>query len=69
MLLKSGLEVADAHGLKTYVMSSPAGLKLYLSHGFELKQTVSVDHSQCGGTEPTVNYFLVRQPVSGDVKS
>lgn len=63
LLLESGLKVADANGLRTYVTASPAGLKLYQSHGFELTQTVSVDYSQYGGTQNTDNHFMVRQPV------
>ncbi|KAJ5129036.1 hypothetical protein N7448_002748 [Penicillium atrosanguineum] len=62
MLVKSGLRIADVHGIKTYVMSEPAALKLYLNLGFELVDTVSTDYSQYGGTEPMVHYFLVRQP-------
>lgn len=45
-------------------MSEPAGLKLYLNHGFKLVETVTVDYSQHGGTEPMVEHFLVREPVS-----
>lgn len=43
-------------------MSEPAALKLYLSLGFRLVDTVSVDYSHYGGTEPMVMYFLVRKP-------
>lgn len=64
LMLQSGLRVADAHGLKTIVTASPAGLKLYLNHGFELLETVSVDYSKYGGTENTDNHFMVRQPLS-----
>jgi len=62
MLVRSGLEIADQHQIKTYLMSSPAALKLYLSVGVELVDTVSTDYSQYGGTEPVVDYFLVRRP-------
>lgn len=61
MLVKSGLQFADRLGIKTYVMSEPAGLKLYLRLGFKLVETVSTDYSQYGGTEPTVEYFLIRE--------
>lgn len=64
MLVQSGLKIADQYGIKTYVMSEPAGLKVYLNHGFKLVETVSTDYSQYGGTEPMVHYFLVREPVS-----
>jgi hypothetical protein len=39
-------------------MSSPAALKLYLSVGFELLDTVSTDYSQFGETEPLVTCFF-----------
>ena len=63
MLLASGLKVADANGLKTTLMSSPAALKVYQRQGFELLRTVSTAYPQYGGTLPVVTYFLVRQPV------
>ncbi|KAJ5199672.1 Acyl-CoA N-acyltransferase [Penicillium cf. griseofulvum] len=66
MLVQSGLQIADQQGIKTYVMSEPAALKLYLSLGFQLVDTVSVDYSQYGGTEPVVMYFLVREPYQAE---
>ncbi|KAJ5177559.1 Acyl-CoA N-acyltransferase [Penicillium coprophilum] len=68
MLVQSGLQIADQQGMKTYVMSEPAALKLYLSLGFQLVDTVSVDYSQYGGTEPMVMYFLIREPSQVDSK-
>ncbi|KAJ5951856.1 Acyl-CoA N-acyltransferase [Penicillium vulpinum] len=62
MLVQSGLQIADQQGIKSYVMAELPGLKLYLSLGFQLVETVSVDYTQYGGTEPMVVYFLVRQP-------
>lgn len=62
MLVQSGLTIADQHAIKTYVMSEPAALKLYLNLGFNLVETVSTDYSQYGGTEPMVHYFLIREP-------
>jgi hypothetical protein len=62
MLVRSGLDIADQHQIKSYVMSSPAALKLYRSLCFELVDTVSTDYSQFGGTEPALQYFLVRRP-------
>ncbi|PYI01493.1 hypothetical protein BO78DRAFT_378880 [Aspergillus sclerotiicarbonarius CBS 121057] len=64
MLVKSGTDVADKYGIKTYVMSEPAGLKVYLNHGFKVVEEVAVDYAQFGGTEDMVHYFLVREPVS-----
>ncbi|OJJ66004.1 hypothetical protein ASPBRDRAFT_189481 [Aspergillus brasiliensis CBS 101740] len=63
MLVQSGLRVADQYGIKTYVMSEPAGLKVYLNHGFKVVDEVAVDYTRFGGTEPTVHCFLVREPV------
>ncbi|PYI32258.1 hypothetical protein BP00DRAFT_158552 [Aspergillus indologenus CBS 114.80] len=60
MLVASGLQVADRHGLRTYVMSEPAGLKVYLKHGFRVVETVTTDYSEFGGEAPQVLYFLVR---------
>ncbi|KAK6006764.1 hypothetical protein QM012_005772 [Aureobasidium pullulans] len=61
MLLKAGLEVADAHGLKSYVTSSVAGVKLYQKHGFEIVETSTINYSQFGGVEPVTNYFMIRK--------
>ncbi|KAI9925799.1 hypothetical protein MW887_005605 [Aspergillus wentii] len=61
MLVQSGLKIADAYNLKTYVMSEPAGLKVYLNHGFEVVDTVETDYSEFGGKEAMVHYFLVRE--------
>lgn len=62
MLLVTGLEVADAHGLKAYVTSSVVGAKLYQKHGFEVVETCSTDYSQFGGVEHEVNIFMIRKP-------
>ena len=63
MLMQGGLKIADRYGIKTYVMSEPAGLKLYYNHGFKLVDTVSTDYSKYGGVEPLVHYFLIREPL------
>ncbi|PYH44735.1 GNAT family N-acetyltransferase [Aspergillus saccharolyticus JOP 1030-1] len=65
MLVASGLQVADRCGLRTYVMSEPAGLKVYSKHGFRVVETVSTDYSRFGGQEPQVLYFLVREVGGG----
>lgn len=61
MLVQSGLRVADQYGIKTYVMSEPAGLKVYLNHGFRVVDEITVEYAKFGGTEPTTHYFLVRE--------
>ncbi|KAH0011905.1 acyl-CoA N-acyltransferase, partial [Aureobasidium melanogenum] len=60
MLLKAGLEVADAFGLRSYVTSSVAGARLYHKNGFEVVETHTMDYSQFGGVEPVTNYFMIR---------
>ncbi|KAK9384800.1 hypothetical protein V1515DRAFT_610430 [Lipomyces mesembrius] len=64
MLVQSGLKIADENGMRAYVMSEPAGLKVYQNNGFKVVQTVSTDYSKYGGTDPLVHHFMVRQPVS-----
>ncbi|PWY85870.1 hypothetical protein BO94DRAFT_518433 [Aspergillus sclerotioniger CBS 115572] len=61
-LVKSGTDVADKYGLKTYVMSEPAGLKVYLKNGFRVVDEVGVDYGAFGGVDVTRHYFLVREP-------
>jgi GNAT superfamily N-acetyltransferase len=61
LLLQKGLEVADAHGLKTFLTSSPAGLKVYSNHGFEKLETVTVDYAAFGGEEPVEAHFMIRE--------
>lgn len=43
-------------------MSEQASLKLYLNLGFEVVETVATDYTEYGGTEPVMQYFLVREP-------
>jgi len=63
LLIQKGCEIADAHQMKAFVMSSSAGLKVYERSGFKLVETVSTDYSQFGATEPNVHHFLVRRPL------
>ncbi|KAG4433712.1 hypothetical protein IFR05_010793 [Cadophora sp. M221] len=60
-LVRSGIKVAEDAGLKCYVMSTPAGLRLCESHGFKRVKTIVQDDSKWGSVEPHVNYFLVRE--------
>jgi len=66
LLVKSGLVEADKVGLKTIVMSTPAGKKLYEKCGFQLLSTVVQDDSKFGGTGSYVCHFLVREPGNCD---
>ena len=62
LLVRSGLVEADRARLKTIVMSTSAGKRLYEKCGFQLVSTIAQDDSKFGGTGSHVNYFLVRQP-------
>lgn len=66
LLARSGLVEADKVGLKTIVMSTPAGKKLYEKCGFQLVSTVVQDDSKFGGTGSYVSHLLVRQPGNRD---
>ncbi|KAI5210059.1 acyl-CoA N-acyltransferase [Aureobasidium subglaciale] len=61
LLLRDGLAMADANGLKSYTTASAAGVKLYQNQGFETVEVVSVDYSKFGGVEPVTDYFMIRQ--------
>lgn len=63
MLVRIELTIANQYSVKTYVTSEPDGLKVYLNHVFKLDETVSVDYSQYGGTEPVVEHVLDRDPI------
>ncbi|KAI5269121.1 acyl-CoA N-acyltransferase [Aureobasidium subglaciale] len=62
LLLRDGLAVADANGLKSYTTASAAGVKLYQNQGFETVEVVTVDYSKFGGVGPVTDYFMIRQP-------
>ncbi|KAM3064760.1 hypothetical protein ACMFMG_012074 [Clarireedia jacksonii] len=62
MMLKEALEHVDEAGLKSIVMASPAGQRLYEKHGFQLIRTFSQDDSKYGATEPFIHSWLIREP-------
>ncbi|MCJ1388831.1 hypothetical protein MMC18_001681 [Xylographa bjoerkii] len=64
LLIRSGLAVAEAAGVRIIVTSTPAGLKLYEKHGFERVSTVVQDDSKYGGTGSYIMYFLVWNPAA-----
>jgi hypothetical protein len=64
MLLRGGLAQADAAGLKTFVMSTPAGVGLYEKNGFVSVRKVLQDISKWGGEGPHSSTFLIREPIS-----
>ncbi|KAH8655319.1 acyl-CoA N-acyltransferase [Xylariales sp. PMI_506] len=66
MLLKCGIEVAEAAGLPILVMAYACGVGLYQKHGFELITTIDEDYSKFGLSPHTVSFF-VRKPGSSVV--
>lgn len=63
MLLRSGLAQADAAGVKTFVMATPAGLALYEKNGFVIVGNVLQDISKWGGEGLYSSTFLIREPL------
>ncbi|KAI1764606.1 acyl-CoA N-acyltransferase [Hypoxylon sp. FL1150] len=58
-LLRWGLERADEEGIETFLAASPMGTPLYLSHGFEIVETVLIDEGR------RVENFMLR-PARGE---
>jgi ribosomal protein S18 acetylase RimI-like enzyme len=61
LLLESGIREADKAGMKCYVMSTEAGLRLYEKHGFKIVKRVVQSVEEWGGKIPHVHYFLTRE--------
>lgn len=62
MMLRQALEQVDAAELKAIVMASAAGRGLYERTGFRLECSVVQDYSEHGVNEPSVHYWLLRDP-------
>ncbi|OJD35177.1 acyl-n-acyltransferase [Diplodia corticola] len=63
MLVRWGLERADAEGLEAYVDASPAGEGLYARSGFEVVRRVGFDLGRWGGGEGVVEHVCMwRKP-------
>lgn len=60
MMLNQALTIVDEAGLKSIVMASPAGQRLYEEHGFEFVRTLVQDDSKYGTTSPYVHSWLIR---------
>jgi hypothetical protein len=60
MLIRSGLAQADAAGMKTFVMSTPAGLNVYEKNDFASVRKVLQDISKWGGEGLHSSTFLIR---------
>lgn len=59
-LISAGLALADAHHLPTYVEATPVGLGLYLKHGFEKVDTLTVDLRPWGHPIVQEHTILIR---------
>ena len=61
LLIKEGLNAADAAGSKVYIIASPMGLPLYLRHGWKRVDEVAVDMRKYGGSSVVVEEMLLRE--------
>ena len=64
-LILPGLVDADRAGAQTYVEASPAGLPLYLRHGWEQVDEMVLDMRPYGGDGMEHQPFLMREPGAG----
>ena len=65
MLIRPGLEAADKADAHTYIEASPAGLGLYLKHGWEVVDELVIDmekHGVYGDEKFAHNKNLMREP-------
>ncbi len=62
MLIRPGLAAADKDGAQTFIEASPAGLPLYLRHGWEPVHEMVIDMRPHGGTGIEVMPMLMREP-------
>ena len=62
MLIRPGLAAADKDGAQTFIEASPAGLPLYLRHGWEPVDEMTIDMRPHGGTGIEVMPLLMREP-------
>ncbi|KAH8808234.1 acyl-CoA N-acyltransferase [Xylogone sp. PMI_703] len=60
VLLKHGLDLADAEGRKAYIEATEDGRPLYLKLGWKDLDRLVVD--AFGGDRPAVNYIMIRDP-------
>lgn len=61
MLIRPGLAAADKDGAQTFIEASPAGLPLYLRHGWEPVGEMAIDMKPHGGTGVEVMPLLMRE--------
>lgn len=63
MMLSQALTTVDEAGLKSIVMASPAGQRLYEGHGFQFVRSFVQDDSKYGTRSPYVHSWLIRPSV------
>jgi GNAT superfamily N-acetyltransferase len=61
-MLKWGTELADKNKLKICLEGTPAGVPLYMSHGFKPLETVVHHLKEYGGPEEYSYVLMVRDP-------
>lgn len=62
MLLKWGCAKADEYKMISTLHASPAGIELYLRHGFEVVEEYEMDLRPWGVDDTTVRTGMVRKP-------
>ena len=68
MLLAPGLADVDAAGAQVYIEASPAGLPVYLKHGWKPVDEMLIDMRPYGGHAVEHQPFLMREPGAEKVK-
>ena len=62
MLIRKGLEDVDKDNAQTYIEASPAGLQLYLRHGWQEIDAIVIDMRKYGGRDVDTEKILMRPP-------
>lgn len=61
-LIRWGCEIADDHGVPTFLQSSPAGHHIYMKCGFEEAYAVDLDLTKIGLDGVHRTWLMVRYP-------
>ncbi|EGX94648.1 acetyltransferase, GNAT family [Cordyceps militaris CM01] len=65
MLLRHFADLADEHGLESYLEASEEGRPLYEKFGYETVEVLVTDFSKWGGPERFENCLMLRKPNAG----